>query len=752
MPRTTEERDNESAVEQMRQSYSQFIDQIKQGNSFSGKERNCAFLNLGNSKFANVSSISGLDFIDDARGLAVTDWDLDGDVDLIFANRTAPQLRFLQNDYPGGHGFVSFQLVGKSSNRDGVGARVTVTLPDKTSMTKTLRAGSGFLSQSSKRLSFGLGATGQDKIAVRVDWPSGQVQNFPAVEPGHHYRITEEADPLEIVDRQKELATALAPGPIPNAGNPGTVSAVCYPRMRLPVTPVTLENQSPKPLTFRSRYTLVNLWASWCNPCLSELKEFANQYEELKKLDLQIIALSTDGADGKSTTQADAARAATKLALPFPWGTVDRSWLDKLTLLRGELFGLKQPFPMPTSILVDEKGDMRAFYLGVVNVAELKRDMQKLDRQDEAIRNQLTSLSGHWISVPSTIDYLKFASVFKTHGYSEDAAQYDRLAGGQKARQYYNQALQSMEAGQMQMAESQLREAIKLDDSFAPAHLVLGNLLMQLASRSSAGGQKQALDMALREYQKTRELDPENFDALVGLGNVMIQQRQTDQAVEPLEAALVVKPDAWQVRVLLGRLLINNKELGKGVDQRDQAMQSSSENGEVAAAYGSALMQLGRYPQALKVLRTAVDKKPDDPRMARLLADSLLANGDFKSARMRYASALANNRRDVDSMLRLAWIMAVSPDPSLQDPAAALRYSQQAVSAGSNGTAARQTLAAALAAGGQFPRAMQQQAAAMQLIPRQSSQFQAANRRLDLYREGKSYQQSKTDPVPFFPQ
>ncbi|MCH2180940.1 MAG: ASPIC/UnbV domain-containing protein [Mariniblastus sp.] len=750
MPRTTEERDNESAVEQMRQSYSQFIDQIKQGNSFSGKERNCAFLNLGNSQFANVSSVSGLDFIDDARGLAVTDWDLDGDVDLIFANRTAPQLRFMQNDYPGDHGFVSFQLVGDASNRDGIGARVTVTSGNGSSMTKMLRAGSGFLSQSSKRMTFGLGSSRQEKITVRVDWPSGQVQTFQDVDPDHHYRITESRDQLEVVDRKTQNTATLSPGALPNTGNPGTLSAVCYPRMKFPVTPVARDNQSPQPLTFSARYTLINLWASWCNPCLSELKEFAEQYDELQQLGLEIVALSTDGADGKSTTVADAARAAAKLQLPFQWGSINRAWLDKLTLLRGELFGLRQPFPMPTSILVDQNGDMRAFYLGVVDPEALKRDLQQLDRKDDEIRNRLTSLTGHWIAVPRTIDYLKFATLFKDNGYPEDAAQYDRLAGGQKARQYYNQALQSMEANQMQTAESQLREAIKLDDSFAPAHLVLGNLLIQLASRSPAANQKQVLDMGLREYRKTRELDPENFDALVGLGNVMIQLRQPAQAVEPLETALRVKPDAWQVRVLLGRLLINQKQMQQGVAQLERAMQSSPENSEVAAAYGSALMETAQYEKALAVLRIAADNQSDDPRISRLLADSLMTTGDFKSASLRYSLALANNPRDVNSMLRLSWIMATAPDPNLQDPQMALRYSQQAVSAGSNGPAARQALAAALAAGGQFPQAMQQQAAAMQMIPRQSPHFSAANRRLQLYRDGKPYQQSKNDPVPFF--
>lgn len=733
----------------MSKSYSQFITQIRQGNSFSGKERNCAFLNMGDARFANVSSVSGLDFIDDARGLATTDWDQDGDVDLIFTNRTAPQLRFMQNEYSGNHGYVSFRLVGSQSNRDGIGARVTVTLPDGTSTAKTLRAGSGFLSQSSKQLTFGLGQNSQGKLAVQVAWPSGQVQKFSDVAPNQHYRLTENNPGLEVVEPNPS-PTKLAVGPLPNAGIPGTVSAVCYPRMKLPVTQMVVDNQTAKPLEFNAPFTLVNLWASWCNPCLAELQEFSEQYDELKQNGLEIVALSTDGADGQSTTPTDAAKAAAKLQLPFAWGSIDRSWLTKMTLLRGELFGLQQPFPMPTSILVDQNGDMRAFYLGVVNLDQLKQDLKRLDQPDSEIRKRLTQLAGQWIAVPPTIDNLKFADVFTENGYPKDAKRYDQLAGGQKARQYYNAALTSLASNDFQNAESQLHEAIRLDDSFGPAHLVLANLMVQLASTSQAGGQNRALEIAKREYQKTSELAPENFDALVGLGNVLVQQRQPAKAIKPLEAALLVKPDSWQVRVLLGRLFLSQKMIDRGVEQLELAMKSAPENGDVVAEYGSAMMELGHYEQALSALRVADDAKPNAPRISRLLADSLLANGDFKSSHMRYSLALSNNPRDVDSMLRLAWIMATAPDSQLRDPKTALRYSQQAVSASSTDAAGRQTLAAALAADGQFQQAMQQQSVAMQMIPRQSPQFKAAAKRMGLYRNEKAYQQVKTDPVPFF--
>ena len=60
---------------------------IDSGKAFSGNERNCVFLNTRDGRFADISAGSGLDFPDDGRAIAVTDWDQDGDLDLWISNR-----------------------------------------------------------------------------------------------------------------------------------------------------------------------------------------------------------------------------------------------------------------------------------------------------------------------------------------------------------------------------------------------------------------------------------------------------------------------------------------------------------------------------------------------------------------------------------------------------------------------------------------------------------------------------------------
>ena len=169
--------------------------------SVAGKEI-AVFLNVGGEGFADVSAVSGLDFPDDGRALALIDWDQDGDLDLWCVNRSGPQVRFLRNDLATSNHFLMLRLVGNgtSTNRDAIGARVEVVVKPEaeeeqragasSTLIKTVRAGDGFMSQSSKQLHFGLGACSEiEKLVVR--WPGGQAEEIIDVGVDQHYRVVQ---------------------------------------------------------------------------------------------------------------------------------------------------------------------------------------------------------------------------------------------------------------------------------------------------------------------------------------------------------------------------------------------------------------------------------------------------------------------------------------------------------------------------------------------------------------------------------
>ena len=153
---------------------------IRQDHTWSGDQRNVFYVREGGQRYRDCSGISGLDFADDSRTFAVTDFDGDGHPDILLRSRLAPQVRALRNERGAGKAVVAISLEGTKSNRDGIGARVQVG-----GQVQWLAAGSGFLSQHTKILYF---AAGESAI---VTWPSGLVQRVEGLAAGFRYRITE---------------------------------------------------------------------------------------------------------------------------------------------------------------------------------------------------------------------------------------------------------------------------------------------------------------------------------------------------------------------------------------------------------------------------------------------------------------------------------------------------------------------------------------------------------------------------------
>ena len=168
---------NDAKFKRYQSGWSQLDELLRNGGSLSGRERNCCFLNLGStgaSTFADISNVSGFDLPVDGRAIALVDWDHDGDVDIWTSNRTAPRVQFFRNDSPTRHRYVSIRLQGTESNRDAIGARVEVVAePSVGIVSRTVTAGDGYLSQSSKWLHFGLGDA-ERIISVRVRWPGSR--------------------------------------------------------------------------------------------------------------------------------------------------------------------------------------------------------------------------------------------------------------------------------------------------------------------------------------------------------------------------------------------------------------------------------------------------------------------------------------------------------------------------------------------------------------------------------------------------
>ncbi|HUI25574.1 MAG TPA: CRTAC1 family protein [Candidatus Kryptonia bacterium] len=141
-------------------------------NSLNGYERDCLFRNNGDGSFTDVAYVNQADRVEDGRGVAMVDYDGDGWIDVILRNYQQPAqvLHNIGKSSGSGH-WIELKLVGTRSNRDAVGARVTLRSGGRR-QTREVHAGSGYLSGSSLVQHFGLGSSVRiDSIQVR--WPSG---------------------------------------------------------------------------------------------------------------------------------------------------------------------------------------------------------------------------------------------------------------------------------------------------------------------------------------------------------------------------------------------------------------------------------------------------------------------------------------------------------------------------------------------------------------------------------------------------
>ena len=139
---------------------------------------NSLFRNLGDGRFEDVSKTAGADFqlAGQYRGVAFADFDNDGRVDAVVSNVNGPARLFHNVTSNAGH-WLALKLIGTSSNRDGIGAKVTVTLPSGRKIYNHCSTSVGYASSSETLVRFGLGEEDVAKL-IEIRWPSGQIQQL----------------------------------------------------------------------------------------------------------------------------------------------------------------------------------------------------------------------------------------------------------------------------------------------------------------------------------------------------------------------------------------------------------------------------------------------------------------------------------------------------------------------------------------------------------------------------------------------
>ncbi len=624
---------------------------IRQGKSFSGGERHCAFLNLGGgARFATVSGAAGLDLVDDGRGLALADWDYDGRVDFWLTNRTGPRVRFLHNRYGSGNGFVALRLVGADANRDGVGARVTVELADGAKLARTLYAGSGYLSQSSKWLHFGVPAGGS-VAAVEVRWPGGSAERFTGAAAGGFYHLEQGAGAARGWEPPRFDSAAMFESPpveAPDDGGPARVLPVLRPPM--PDTLAAVGAGGEMELSsFRGAPLVVQLWATWCPNCAAEMEEWKAAAEAIEATGAKVLPVCVDEpTDDRAADLARAAAAAAERGYPWETAVADAHLIEHLNIIQKAYVGRQEDLPLPSAFLIDAAGDLVAIYKGNVSPEVLVADLAVAGGGEdrEAVVARALPYGGQWLERPPGTMPRSIAIRLVEHGLDAEARTY--------LRQILPRYAGPGAAGDGVAEDTRLRELNE-------CHSFLGALAYDAGDKAEA----------VAHYLSALALFPNNRDLRHELMRCYMDLGDHELAAGQVEALLADRPDDFEN---LAQLALLRAKLG----QRDEAVE----------LYGRSL--------ALR----------DHPETHNMLANLLRDSGRAAEAAPHYRAALEGRPGWPLPANNLAWILATHPHADVRDGAAALRFAGIADAAtGGEVPPILSTLAAAQAEAGDFAAA-----------------------------------------------
>ena len=153
-------------------------------------QRDQIFQNNGDGTYSDISETAGAYFSEElvGRAAATADYDNDGDMDIVIMNSNQRAV-LLRNDGGNRKNWLGIKLVGIRSNRDGIGAKVTLTTEDMTQI-REVKSGSSYASGSDTRLLFGLGKS-QHVKKVSIVWQSGTLQELEDISANQILTIVE---------------------------------------------------------------------------------------------------------------------------------------------------------------------------------------------------------------------------------------------------------------------------------------------------------------------------------------------------------------------------------------------------------------------------------------------------------------------------------------------------------------------------------------------------------------------------------
>jgi tetratricopeptide (TPR) repeat protein len=284
------------------------------------------------------------------------------------------------------------------------------------------------------------------------------------------------------------------------------------------------------------------------------------------------------------------------------------------------------------------------------------------------------------------------------------------------------------------------------------------------------------MEEAIARYREFAKTDPDHFEGQRKLAAALLETGQLADAMPPLRRAVDLQPNSAAAQYSLGYALMQSGEFDQAQDHFQKALALDANYATAQYGLGLALWAGGKHEQAIQSFREGVRRWPTSAEAHYNLGAVFERNGQVEEAIASYTKAVEINPSYADAHLalglidlkrgeqtvaidrfrrvlqlkpdsepaqtQLAWLLATSPNASTTDHRAALTLAEQLVTrTADSDPGALDVLAAALAANGQFDRAVSIAERMLVVLGRDPDPraIAAARGRLALYRLGKAY-------------
>jgi tetratricopeptide (TPR) repeat protein len=585
------------------QGWSAINELIRADGTWSGYERNIFYANNGDGTFSDVSGVMGLDFVEDGRAFALADFDLDGRQEIFLKNRNAPQIRLLKNTMAGLPPSISFRLRGTKSNRDAIGAVITIQCGHMR-QSRSVRAGSGFLSQHSKDVFFGLGAA-KGLVIASIRWPSGFVQEVRDLPVNHRVWVTEGVAPSRIEPFRLPTAAQLieqkaqAAETLPITAETWLLAPVSAPDFSLP----DLSNRMWSLSALRGKPVVLTFGS------ISDIRTQQNWIAASERQPswaargLQVIAINVD-----ESRDADRLRTFVReqrLTFPLLPGSDDITAI--YNILYRYLFDRHRDLTIPTSFLIDGKGDIVKIYQGAFDPEKLEHDLGRIPQSLADRLARALPFRGVTEVTEFRRNYLSYGSVYFQRGYMDQAEASFQIAlrdNPESAEAVYG--IGSVYLNQQKNSEAQrcFERALKLRASYPDTLSNSWNNLGLLAGREGHSAE------AVGYFQQALKLSPDHSVALSNLGSAYRQEKRWDDARATYKRALEINPDDAEANYGMGMIFAQNDDPASAFDFLQRALKSRPDYPEALNNLGIVYLRTKRRDEAVASFEEAIRVAP----------------------------------------------------------------------------------------------------------------------------------------------